>query len=1201
MAADESGLTPEQQLACLTDEDGVVDIKPFVQFKSSFADLEANEQAMFALLGETDKARVRRVWANNAHVNRVEKLRRDGVPLIDVNRECARFAWKRVGLDPDEFDAAWKREVESQSGALSVHSDTAFPWTVTLMVFPFMPKVNPAPEGFDEIISDACFCKLEWRDYVQVRSYDALRELFRHEGDMLNRAHNEAEQELQDLETRAGDKVADAQRKDVVHGLQTYQYLLNYNFTKKDCPSAAKAIGAVSEDALAEYQRLTDLAEEAGKNAKAREAAERKARGPWGPSRKLEDWVTDEIEIPGSRFGYSVEPEVRHRADAYKRLHRLTLELIDRFGVPMQDDGETPDLLELVNFELALELMRDEMWNLQRTSKDNPTARVKFRDEIPVDYAAELVVRAYRDIAPIKCIDGVLSWFRPGSGRHYVPIEDPTGGKEVSGIIRELCLMVNPIADEGYERKFRAAMRCAAPSVFKFKARDSHEVDLDEKVVSQGTLVFNSRTKEIREVTPDDWALPAFPNYMLVDDGTGHARPDIPDHIEFTGKNHAGETVTWSPEQFAEGWNREHPDLMWDCLDQTHKYIMTPYAKPQANLFPIGRGGSGKSTLRCEIVSLVGGEDNVSNVSVCEYDEDETLLTVIGKVINYPDDNPADGDVRGKAYLRYKVISAGKAVVLKRKYDKSIKSDALCVPSIQPFNDIPRFASYDADMTRRTKIVPAGDPIPDDQKIDDVVDWMATPEVVTWFAWHADEAYPSWRHFAPNPLMDAAQESALDEVDPARMVLNAILPDLFERTECIPKRLLYLTAQAYMSTYAKNSRLGNFDTKFKRDLDRLLPEYGLVLPKEPSGKDAQFRLKNRYYPDDVFDALRSITGTHPYGEFSDVEAFRSSIPQRLHELFNYAYEGRYADNIRGVVWKQEAWEQEQAGKHPSDTRAAHDQQVLDSWSEKDRADYAAYLEAYEDVRLFKLRRVDGRLYRPMRPEAWFESDRPTTICRVWRNGPTTPQTLLHWHGKEASRDGSYREVERLSSNCVSEVYAVAWVYEPDNEPDDDDGTAPTSTSASTDAPTSDKPAAQTADAQSVSADGAGEAPASTGEPAPANEPPAGSRASKPARGLHPAASSGFTWAPAPPAPEPQLSSDERYDRFCTAAKRHIDESCGYVVYDGGPEGATVCREVLPRDEWSVYGEPFVEAGSVDVDGEKLPLIGSRPDPAPSAP
>lgn len=1092
-AADESGLTPEQQLACLTDEDGVIDIKPFVRDASSFADLEANERAMFALLGEADKARVRRVWANHAHVNHIRELRFRDVPLIDINRECARFAWERAGLDPDAFDAQWKQLVEVESSTLSVHGDTAFPWSVACMVFPFMPKVYPAPDGFDEIIEDAYFCDPN-SDYTQITTYEALCEMFRHEGDVRDRAHNEAKQTLQNLETRAGDKVADAQREDVVHGLQTYLYLSHYNVTRKGLPSIEEAVKAVSEDALAEYQRLLDLAAKAEANAETREVAERRARGPWDPSRKLEDWVTDEIEIPGSRFGYSVEPEVRHRADAYKRLHLLTLELIDRFGVPMQGNGETPDLLELVNFELALELMRDEMWNLQRTSKDNPTARVKFRDEIPVDYAAELVVRAYRDIAPIKCVDGVLSWFRPGSGRHYVPIEDPTGGKEVSGTIRELCLMVNPIADEGYQRKFRSAMRSAAPSHFKFKARDNHEVDLDEKVVSQGTLVFNSRTKEIREVTPDDWALPAFPNYMLVDDGTGHARPDIPDHIEFTGVNHAGETVTWSPEQFAESWNREHPDLMWDCLDQTHKYIMTPYAKPQANLFTIGRGGSGKSTLRCEIVSLVGGEDNVSNVSVCEYDEDESLLTVIGKVINYPDDNPADGDVRGKAYLRYKVISAGKAVVLKRKYDKSIKSDALCVPSIQPFNDIPRFASYDADMTRRTKIVPAGDPIPDGQKIDDVVDWIGTPVVVTYFAWHADEAYPSWRHFAPNPLMDAAQESALDEVDPARMVLNAILPELFERAECIPKRLLYLAAQAYMSSYAKNSRLGNFDTKFKRDLDRLLPEYGLVLPKEKSGKDAQFRLQNRYYPDDVFDALRSITGTHPHGEFSDVEAFRSSIPQRLHELFNYAYEGRYSDNIRGVVWKQEAWEQEQAGKHPSDTRAAHDQQVLDSWSEEDRADYATYLNACEDVKHLKLRRADGRPYRPLRPEAWFESDRPTTICRVWRKESMTPQTLLHRYGKKASRDGSYREVELLSSNCVSEVYAVAWVYEPGNEPDDDDGTVPASTNAPTNISSSNKTPAQATDATSAPADGACGASVAPVKPVSANGLSAGSEA-----------------------------------------------------------------------------------------------------------
>lgn len=279
VAADESGLTPEQQLACLTNEDGVIDIKPFVRGASSFADLEANERAMFVLLGEADKARVRREWANNAHANHIEKLRHDGTLLIDINRECARFVWERAGLDPDAFDAAWKQLVEFVSSALSVHGDTAFPWSVACMVFPFDQKVNPAPEGFDGIIEDACFCDLN-RGGTPITTYEALCEMFRHESHVLDRAHNEAKQTLRNLETRAGDKVADAQREDVVHGLQTYRCLLSYNVTQKDPPSVEEAIGADSEDALAEYQRLLDLAAKAEANAEAREKAERRARGP---------------------------------------------------------------------------------------------------------------------------------------------------------------------------------------------------------------------------------------------------------------------------------------------------------------------------------------------------------------------------------------------------------------------------------------------------------------------------------------------------------------------------------------------------------------------------------------------------------------------------------------------------------------------------------------------------------------------------------------------------------------------------------------------------------------------------------------------------------------------------------------------------------------------------------------------------------
>lgn len=71
---------------------------------------------------------------------------------------------------------------------------------------------------------------------------------------------------------------------------------------------------------------------------------------------------------------------------------------------------------------------------------------------------------------------------------------------------------------------------------------------------------------------------------------------------------------------------------------------------------------------------------------------------------------------------------------------------------------------------------------------------------------------------------------------------------------------------------------------------------------------------------------------------------------------------------------------------------------------------------------------------------------------------------------------------------------------------------------------------------------------------------------------------------APGAPDPG------YEAFCRHAKGAVEHSGGYVVYDGGPEGTMVCREVIPEDEWAAYGRPTRLTRTVEVDGERLPLI-----------
>lgn len=68
------------------------------------------------------------------------------------------------------------------------------------------------------------------------------------------------------------------------------------------------------------------------------------------------------------------------------------------------------------------------------------------------------------------------------------------------------------------------------------------------------------------------------------------------------------------------------------------------------------------------------------------------------------------------------------------------------------------------------------------------------------------------------------------------------------------------------------------------------------------------------------------------------------------------------------------------------------------------------------------------------------------------------------------------------------------VYEPDNEPDDDDGTAPASTNAPTNVSPSSKAPVQATDATSAPADGACGAHVAPAKPVSANGPSPGSEA-----------------------------------------------------------------------------------------------------------
>ena len=177
------------------------------------------------------------------------------------------------------------------------------------------------------------------------------------------------------------------------------------------------------------------------------------------------------------------------------------------------------------------------------------------------------------------------------------------------------------------------------------------------------------------------------------------------------------------------------------------------------------------------------------------------------------------------------------------------------------------------------------------------------------------------------------------------------------------------------------------------------------------------------------------------------------------------------------------------------------------------------------------------------------------------------------------------------------------VYEPvslvrfdgDDDPDDPDddpsgpGGAPTSSDAPEDVKTPDETAAQGTCDVSAPADGAHEAPAPSDRASAANGPSA--PAETPVSAAPAAVEGGDAAEEAPDAVEKaEKGPEERYEAFRELAEKAIRSHGGYVVFDGGPEGATLCREVIGADKWAAYGRPYRDGGMTDHDGTSLPLI-----------
>lgn len=142
--------------------------------------------------------------------------------------------------------------------------------------------------------------------------------------------------------------------------------------------------------------------------------------------------------------------------------------------------------------------------------------------------------------------------------------------------------------------------------------------------------------------------------------------------------------------------------------------ILVPNTKPMFHIFyDDGVGGTGKSTL-LEVLTLLVGENNVSNVLLDQFGNRFVFSNMLGKYLNIGDDNGKNDELQNVGTL--KSIVTGGRVTIDRKFmppiECRIRAKQLFATNIMPYIDF-----TDGGLMRRLNIVPMNKVIPKDMKM----------------------------------------------------------------------------------------------------------------------------------------------------------------------------------------------------------------------------------------------------------------------------------------------------------------------------------------------------------------------------------------------------------------------------------------------------------------------------------------------------
>lgn len=848
---------------------------------------------------------------------------------------------------------------------------------------------------------------------------------------------------------------------------------------------------------------------------------------------------------------------------------------------------------------------------------------------------------------------GNLKWRDPKTGA-WGDFVINLGEGEFGGPMYEDFIALLPGGDARAFSEFRAHFTRFVEMYRKHDmtmARVEHDLASQWSLTNGGAKRLNRYTKEFVDVTDDPVELTAngaAVGIYLEDDGTGHAK--FPENFvrETPDNNGVMRTFDANRDFFAAFAKPGEEEVVKDAMLTVCGYWYGYDSGSREAVALIGVIGGAKSTL-IKVLER-SGSGNLATVPWSELKDRSKLFSLNGKAAMLSGE--IGENIRSTTRVNFNMITAHDTVSVHQLFVGDTQID-FCGPIIGASNMMPKTDDRTGAFESRVAVFDADHSVyENDFYLPEVgKKFVFTNEFQAWLLGLVCASHPSVRSVkeSPNPKLRASNAKLADEIDWARQFLDVYLGNL--DAQGVDAFYVQAAFEAYKVWYAREvggKVVGSLNREFKQSFVRYVRERGWLVDLDGRGQYAKKRMPDGFYEPRRFRA--AVSEWIAPARFDAAGQPVAYGPDDLVKWVDYDQlvghpgkrDGLLDRSQRGVCLRASAVEDyNQRGWSPAarhHNEFLHEQKaLLDRLTPDELKAYQDFCRQADELAGKGYRDSDGFPYEVPGVREWDRMGCPVEVVYEDPAKPDATKNLdvclrLHRVGSKVRDDALLvrvhaknvyptlnDDVSDLTADDNLRVYARNQfisdpkycdrddddvVYEPvspvrfdgDDDPDDPDddptpgpGGAPTSSDAPEDAITGDETAAQGTCDVSAPADGAHEAPASSDRAPAANGPSAPAEAVDSAAGED--AGGDDVAEEAPDAVEKaEKGPEERYEAFRELAEKAIRSHGGYVVFDGGPEGAKLCREVIGVDEWAAYGRPYRDGGMTDYDGTSLPLI-----------